>query len=260
MVSVSFGDIAEGLRDLGISEGDVLLVHSSLSSFGRVQGGAGSVIRALECAIGESGALLMPSFPSGSEYELVRKGLVFDVRKSPSEMGAITESFRRMEGVRRSLNPTHSLAGRGSKSWGILKGHERCMVSCGPASPFEKFCRQGGKILLMGVDHGINTTLHYVENVNGAPTLSCFLFHPAVVDCDGKEIKVPTYPHLPGLPRAYEKVEPILNENGIQRKIRIGASTLRVVEALHMARLIGALIREDPLFLIKPWKPHSSRA
>jgi len=213
------------------------------------------VINALEASVGESGALIMPSFPSGSEYELVRKDMVFDVSKTPSEMGMITESFRKMECIRRSLHPTHSLAGWGSKSKEILNGHEKCTVSCGTASPFEKLCEQRGKILLIGVDHRVNTTLHYLENVNGAPTLSCFLFHPKVVDYDGKEIKVPTYPHLPGLPRVYQKVEPTLIENGIQRQIKIGASTLRLVEALDMARLIGGIIREDPLFLIEPWKP-----
>lgn len=255
MVSVSLGEISDSLRDLGISEGDALLVHSSLSSFGHVQGGADTVIMALEESVGESGALLMPSFPSGSEYELVRKDMVFDVCKTPSEMGAITEYFRKMERVKRSLHPTHSLAGWGSKSKQILEGHEKCIVSCGPASPFEKFCCQRGKILLIGVDHRVNTTLHYIENVNGAPTLSSFLFHPIVIDYDDKKITVPTYPHLPGLPRAYQEVEPILKENGIQRQIKIGASILRIVEALDMARLIGGIIREDPLFLIQPWKP-----
>jgi aminoglycoside 3-N-acetyltransferase len=61
----------------------LLLVHSSLSSFGYVESGAETVINALMEAISDSGALLMPSFPSGSEYELARKGITFDVVTTP---------------------------------------------------------------------------------------------------------------------------------------------------------------------------------
>jgi aminoglycoside 3-N-acetyltransferase len=253
-MSVTLRDISEGLRELHISEGDILLVHSSLSSFGNVDGGAETVIRALMHVIGESGALLMPSFPAGSEYELVRGEVVFDVARSPSEMGLITEVFRKMGDVRRSLSPTHSLAGWGSKSRGVLDGHERCIVSCGQASPFEKLCHMKGKILLMGVGHEVNTTLHYVENVNGAPTLSSFIFHPKVVDYDGRIISVPTHPHLPGLPRVYPRVEKTLVEEGLQKSIKVGASLLRIVEAYEMANRIGGLIRENPLLLIEPWR------
>ncbi|MGC8934693.1 MAG: AAC(3) family N-acetyltransferase [Thermoproteota archaeon] len=255
MASVTFNEILSGLKNLGIIEGDVVLVHSSLSSFGYVEGGAETVISALMKAVSNSGALLMPSFPSGSEYELARRGIIFDVATTPSEMGLITEVFRKRKDVRRSLSSTHSLAGWGKKSEKILENHEKCNVTCGPGSPFEKICQMGGKILLIGVDHTVNTTLHYVENVNGAPTLSSFQFDTYVIDYSKRKIKIPIYPHLPGLPRAYQRVEPILVENKIQLSTKIGSSIIRLIDAFKMNETIGSIIRRNPLFLIQPWQP-----
>ena len=255
MTEVAYEDVLKGLRALGVRRGGAVLVHSSLSSFGYVRGGAGAVIGALQEAVGDEGALLMPSFQRGLEYELVFRGCRFDLRNSPSEMGLITEVFRRSPGVVRSLHPTHSVAGWGRRARSFLEGHERCTVSCGWGSPFHRLCEAGGQILFLGVDHSCNTTLHFVENTSGAPTLSCKLFDPVVVDYEGREIVVPTYPHLPGLRRNYPKVEAVLKQAGAQREVRVGKATLRLVEAGEMWELVRDRIREDPLFLIDVFTP-----
>jgi len=170
-------------------------------------------------------------------------------------MGLITEVFRKRRDVRRSLSSTHSLAGWGKKSEKILEGHEKCSVTCGPGSPFEKICQEEGKILLIGVDHRVNTTLHYVENVNGASTLSSFQFNTYVIDYNRRKITIPIYPHLPGLPRAYQRVESILIENKIQVSTKIRSSIVRLIDAFRMNEIIGDIIQRNPLFLIQPWQP-----
>ena len=58
---VTMKTIADGLRQIGIQKGDVLLVHSSLKSLGRVAGGADTVINALIDTIGPEGTLVMPA-------------------------------------------------------------------------------------------------------------------------------------------------------------------------------------------------------
>jgi len=174
-------------------------------------------------------------------------------------MGLITEVFRKRRDVRRSLSSTHSLAGWGKKSEKILEGHEKCSVTCGPRSPFEKICQEEGKILLIGVDHRVNTTLHYVENVNGAPTLSSFQFNTYVIDYNRRKITIPIYPHLPGLPRAYQRVESILIENKIQVSTKIGSSIVRLIDAFRMNEIIGDIIQRNPLFLIQPWQPWKAK-
>ena len=105
-------NLTEGLSALGVSPGDVLMVHSSLSSFGRVQGGAETVISALTSRLGEEGTLVMPAFSrflqNGEDY--------WDREKTPSLMGVISETFRRMPGTLRSSHAAHSICARGNKA------------------------------------------------------------------------------------------------------------------------------------------------
>lgn len=231
--------------------GDIVLVHSSMKALGYVAGGPDAVIDALLETLGDAGTLLFPSFQKGSEHVLLRNGCVFDVRTSPTEQGFLPETFRRRPGVIRSLSPTHCLAGLGRRAAELLEGHERCPVSVGKGSPFEKLMACRGKILLLGVTHAADTMLHFVENVNGAPTVCRECFQPRVIDTTGQEHVVPTYPHMPGLRRRYERVEPLLLADGIQRNGPVGAATARLVDAAGMAERIGAEIRRDPLFLIE---------
>ncbi|MFA7229743.1 MAG: AAC(3) family N-acetyltransferase [Victivallaceae bacterium] len=242
---------------LGICSGDTILLHSSLKSLGRVEGGADTVIDALLELLGEEGALLMPSFQSGSEFYLVDRGCIFDVRTSPSELGIITETFRKRPGVIRSLNPTHSTAGTGKQAAQLLSGHEKCQVSCGFGSPYCKIIQAHGKIVLLGVGHQSNTTLHFVENTNGAPTVCSVLYQPEVIDSSGNKIVVPTYPHMPKLGRDFSRVEPYLLEAGLQINGCVGQAETRVINAYGMNQLIGGIIRQNPMLLIVPFNPGS---
>ncbi len=251
---VTEADIIKGLREIGVNEGDILFVHSSLSSFGYVEGGAETVINALMKVLGEGGTLAMPSFPvfePHGEYGLVyNNDVVFDVRESPSRMGKITDVFWRYPGVKRSLHPTHSVACWGHRRDWLLEGHERCLCSCGKDTPFHKLCQARGKILLMGVTHESNTTIHTIEDTNGAPTRSLELFHPKVIDYEGREIVVPTYPHLPGFPRCYWKMEEVCKNAGIQKECKVGNSLWKLIEAGPMYEIGSKLVRENPCFFI----------
>lgn len=247
--------ICADLKKLGLKAGDTVLVHSSLSSIGKVEGGADTVIDTLLEVIGKKGTLLMPSFPAGSEHELLRNGLIFDLKTSPSGLGIIPETFRKRKNAIRSLNPTHSIAAIGAQAEEIAAGHEHCNVSAGRNTPFEKLIRTGGKILLLGVTHDSNTTLHFIENTNGAPTLSRELFRPLLIDMDGRTHVVPTHPHMPGLRRRYQCVESDLLDAGIQKNGKLGNALSRLIDASAMTGIIGGKIQKDPLYLIETFCP-----
>jgi len=246
-------DIINGLRQMGLKAGNIVLVHGSLKSLGQMEGGVDTVIDALLETLTSDGTLLMPSFQGGAEFYLVDRGCRFDVRNTPSECGIITEVFRRRPGVLRSLSPTHCTAACGRLAEKILAGHERCKISVGLGSPYHRLVKMDGKILLLGVTHGSNTTLHFVENTNGAPTICRKEYNPVVVDENGAEITVPTLPHMPGLPRDYLKAESLLLRAGVQVNARIGMAEAKLVKAGAMAALLGEKIRECPLFLIEPF-------
>ena len=98
------------LESIGLPQGAVMMVHSSLKSFGQVPGGAETVIKTIINFLSPGGTLLMP----GLSYLSVRSdNPVFNVSKTPSCVGIIPETFRRMEGVKRSMHPTHSMCGIG---------------------------------------------------------------------------------------------------------------------------------------------------
>ena len=240
------------LRQLGIQTGDTILVHSSLKSLGPVNGSSITVIEALLEAISPEGTLLMPSFQAGAEFYLVDRGCRFEIKNTPSDCGVITETFRKMPGTIRSLNPTHCTAGYGPLARKLLSGHEKCRISVGCGSPYHRLAQRNSKILLLGVTHTVNTMLHLVENTNGAPTICRHEYQPVVVDVDGREMVVPMFPHMPGLPRNYQRVDPLLAAAGIQTIGRVGQAEARLIQTMPMVEMLGRKIRRSPLFLIEP--------
>ncbi len=159
--SVTRDEIAEGFRKLGLSRGDGVMVHSSLRSFGYVEGGAEAVIAALEDVLTEEGTLLMPSFNHGAPWKEGGSS-IFDPLSTPTTNGKIPDTFWRLVGVCRSWNPTHAFAAWGKRAKAYTRWHHRTL-SMGPDSPLGMLWREGGKCLLVGVGHGPNTMKHVVE-------------------------------------------------------------------------------------------------
>lgn len=170
--------LVKDLKNIGVSKGMVLLVHSSLSSIGWVCGGAATVILALEEVLGKEGTLIMPthsgdlSDPAKWENppvpidwcEEIRKTMpVFDQDLTPSRgVGIIPEIFRKQAGVIRSDHPQVSFAAYGKNAEYITSEHS-LEYAFGEKSPLAKIYELGGYILLLGVGHTNNTSLHLAE-------------------------------------------------------------------------------------------------
>lgn len=166
------------LKHLGVRKGMVLLVHSSLSSLGWVCGGAITVIRALEAVLDEEGTLVMPahsgdlSEPSNwsnppvpaTWFDTIRRTMPpFNRAETPTRgMGVISETFRKMKGVVRSDHPQVSFAARGKKVSYIVDSHE-LEFGMGEGSPLARLYDLNAHILLLGVGHSNNSSLHLAE-------------------------------------------------------------------------------------------------
>lgn len=175
---ITVDSLRQDFIQLGVQPGMTLLVHSSLSSLGWVSGGPVAVILALEEVLGESGTLVMPthsgdlSDPADWEnppvptawWETIRETMpAFVPELTPARgIGIIPEVFRKQKGVERSEHPQVSFAARGPEAKRIVAGH-RLDYGLGESSPLAKVYGLGGWILLLGVGHASNTSLHLAE-------------------------------------------------------------------------------------------------
>jgi aminoglycoside 3-N-acetyltransferase len=188
--------LSRDLRALGVEAGMTLLVHSSLNSLGWVCGGAVAVLLALEEVLGQQGTLVMPTMsgsltdprdwrnpPVPEDWkETIRATMpAFDPDLTPTRgMGAIAETFRKRLGALRSGHPHVSFAALGPNATSITADHA-LDYALGEGSPLARIYDLGGFVLLLGVDHASNTSLHLAEYranypgkrecPNGAPLL-----------------------------------------------------------------------------------------
>lgn len=225
--------IVRGLRDLGVVSGDLLMVHSSLAAIGPVAGGADTVIDALLEAVGPYGLVAMPSFSNERP---------FDPQTSPTPFGAIAEAFWRRPEARRSKHPTHSVAAIGPASAPMLRNHESADTGYGDGTPYMWLARQGGKVLLMGVDQDRNTTLHAAE----ALAAGAYLDETEATFVDnGREITIPVA-SMAGPHRDFIGLEPLFRSCGIISYGRIGTAVCRVMDAGEMIAVTLQALQQDP--------------
>ena len=168
MESVTKEILKESFSKLGIKAGMKIIVHSSLKSFGHVEGGADTVIDALMELVTEEGTIVMPSFNHGRPYA---NNDIFDIEKTPTKNGIIPETFRKRSGVLRSINPTHSFAAWGKDHKRYVKDHQKydCM---GDNSPLSRLMADDAYCLLLGVGYDSNVFHHHAETMVGAPCIS----------------------------------------------------------------------------------------
>jgi aminoglycoside 3-N-acetyltransferase len=159
-------DLTNALLSLGLGTGDVVFVHIAFNEFIGFTGRPSDVLASLRSAVSESGTLLMPSTGfDGTTVDYARSGQVFDVRRTASQMGLVTELFRRSAGTIRSLHPTHSVLASGPKADELLRDHPLATTPCGLYSPYAKLDEARGKIALLGTGIAAMTYYHCLEEL-----------------------------------------------------------------------------------------------
>lgn len=197
---VTVESLLNDFRDLGVAEGQTLLVHSALSKLGWVCGGPVAVVQALLAAIGKSGTLVMPTHsadlsepslwsappvPEDWWDEIRRTMPAFDPSITPSRgMGHIPECFRTFPGVIRSSHPQVSFAAIGPDADAILSA-QVLEDGLGESSPLGKIYHHNGRVLLLGVGHENNTSLHLAE-VRACRTMAPNIQTGAPMKVDGQ--------------------------------------------------------------------------
>ena len=171
-------DILAALKKIGISEGQTIMVHTSLSSMGFVCGGAQIVIEALLESVGTDGTVMMPTQSwknldptAGVHWEepeewwqIIRDNWpAYHKDITPTNtMGAVAEMFRKWPGTLRSDHPARSVAANGKYAAYLTQGHDLSNIF-GEGSPIGKIYELDGYVLLIGVGYDKNTSLHLAD-------------------------------------------------------------------------------------------------
>lgn len=155
--------LASEWREAGVETGDLLLIHSNLGrTLRRIKKMGGeanpiAVIESLLSALGKSGTLLLPLF----NFDFTR-GVGFDIRNTPSQMGILTEAGRLWPGAVRTGHPIYSFAAIGNDAE-RFRGVTN-FSGYGDDSPFGILHRHSGKIGVIDLDDQNSMTFyHYVE-------------------------------------------------------------------------------------------------
>ena len=238
----------QDLRALGVREGGVLMVHSSLRSLGPVAGGAETVIEALLGALGPRGTLLLPAL----SYENVHAGNPhFDVRQTPSCVGALAEYFRQRAATRRSIHPTHSVSGVGALADEILSGHENDHTPCGPNSPWHRLPHYDGQILFLGCGMRPNTSMHAVEELSEPLYLFKNPVTYEITDAVGRVFPMTVRRHaFDDWEHFYDRVAGLLDDDALHTG-KVLAADCQLIESPEMWQAASAKLEAAPLYFVE---------
>lgn len=241
-------DIKNQLLQIGIQKGDILLVHSSMRKIGNLEHGPITIINALVECLGEEGTLLMPSFPvrEDAAIKLQDQNFLFDRKHSPSQMGVITEEFRKMPHVSRSFHPSHPVCAYGKLAIDLTKDHFGEITPFTKNSPFRKVSEYQGKILLIGVTMNQSlTNLHTLEDEVEIPDpiyldKTCTI---KMIDYDGSEYFMETKLHNSemSLKRDCDALKPLFISKGVLVECFLGKANCLLIDA---KKLFDVMVEE----------------
>ncbi len=244
---LSFTDVRTGLFKLGLSHTPVI-AHASLKSFGQVAGGPETLLRAILDSVW---ALVMPTFTYktmitpengpdnnglvyGSERDLNRMAEPFtlDLPADPL-MGIVPETLRRHPRARRTSHPILSFAGIYADKFLAAQDLQD------PLGPIAALAQADAWVLLLGVDHTVNTSIHHAERLAGRKSFVRWALLPdRIIECSG----------FPGDSAGFESIAPDLAAD--TRQVMIGQALVRALPLRRLIEAVQARIKADRLALL----------
>lgn len=186
-------DIIDFLSELNISHSDTVLIHTSLRSIGGLDGGADMLIDAFKEYL-YKGLFIIPTH---TWENVTKNNPYYNVRTTPSCIGALPQlAVTRSDGVR-SLHPTHSIKVYGKRAESFVRGEEKATTPAPPFGCWGRLYDEKAKILLIGVGHDKNTYIHAVDEMLGIKNrLSKGTFTVKITDVNGKSfVSEPMHTH-----------------------------------------------------------------
>ncbi|MBI5944909.1 MAG: AAC(3) family N-acetyltransferase [Chloroflexi bacterium] len=243
----SISEIKSGLEKLQLSK-QLVIAHASLKAFGHIEGGAETMLSALQDSVR---GIIMPTFTYksmlnpqtgppkngmiyGSETDLNKMAEAFHPDMPADKMmGMLAETLRKHPKAKRSSHPIQSFAGIHADA--ILNSQR----IYDPLAPIGSLAEQDGWVLLLGVDHTVNTSIHYAEKLAGRMQFIRWALTPdKVVECPG----------FPGDSDGFNAITPALEK--YTRRVEIGNALVQAIHLKSLIKVVGEQIKENPFALL----------
>jgi len=243
----SYSEIKIGLSKLQLSK-HLVIAHASLKAFGHIEGGAETMLAALLDSVR---GVIMPTFTYKTmlnpEVGPPRNGITYgsetDLNKMtepfhpdmPADkmMGILPETLRRHPMAKRSSHPIQSFAGIHAD--GVINSQRLY----DPFTSIGALADQDGWVLLLGVDHTVNTSIHYAEKLAGRlQFIRWALLHDRVVECPG----------FPGDSEGFNVITPAVEK--YTRRVEIGNALVQAVHLKSLIKVVTDQIKENPFALL----------
>lgn len=240
MNTVRIGTLVRELLELGVRPGGILLVHTSFSNVKPVEGGPEGLILALRAALGAAGTLVMPSMSYDDDHP-------FDKTASPCpEMGVVADTFWRLPGVMRSDN-NHAFAAVGPLAATILAPHP-IELPHGLDSPVGRVYGLDGQVLLLGVGHDSNTTIHLAENLAGVRYRRAKY---VTLLRDGGWVRF-DYREIDHCCQNFARVDVWLDERGLQQHGKVGHAEARLMRSRDVVSVVMEHLGRNKTIFLHP--------
>lgn len=235
-------DVVSQLRALGVEQGSVLVVHTAFSKVQPIEGGPRGLIDALLAALAPGGTLVMPSMSDDDERP-------FDPVATPCiGMGVVADTFWRLPGVRRSDSP-HAFAAIGPHAAAVTAPHP-VHTPHGLDSPVGRVYELDGHVLLLGIGHDANTTIHLAESLAGVRYR--IPKYAMVRGDDGRAVRY-DYDEIDHCCANFALMDGWLDARGLQRRGIVGHGEARLMRARDVVEVATARLREhETVFLHEP--------
>ncbi len=243
----SYSEIKSGLAKLQLSKNPVI-AHASLKAFGHIEGGAETMLSALLDSVR---GIIMPAFTYksmlnpdvgplkngityGSETDLNKMAEAFHPDMPADKMmGMLAETLRKHPKAKRSSHPIQSFAG--IRADAVINSQR----IYDPLAPIDALAEQDGWVLLLGVDHTVNTSIHYAEKIAGRTQfIRWALVQDRVVECPG----------FPGDSDGFNAIAPALEK--YTRRVEIGNALVQAIHLKSLIKTVADQIKENPFALL----------
>jgi aminoglycoside 3-N-acetyltransferase len=239
--AVSRSELVDQLRALGVRHGGVLLVHTSFRAVRPVEGGPHGLIDALRSAIGPAGTLVMPSWCGNDDEPFDPKSTA-----AAADLGVVANTFWRLPGVVRS-DHAFACAAAGPHAEAITSDPLPLPPHI-PESPVGRVHDLDGRVLLLGVGHDADTTIHLAEILGGAPYRAPK--HITIIE-NGRPVRI-DYGENDHCCQRFALMDDWLREKKLQAEGNVGNAVARLIRAKDIVAVGRKHLALDPMVFLHP--------